>query len=138
MLNQQKFSGAKPRLGNHAEIQHELKVTLLCFMILMDFANGCYSSFPSLSFYTLSLSPFLYFFLPALTLHPPPLVSCPVLSLSEASAKTRDGVQCAFEELVEKILQTPGLWESEGRGGVHLSQDEQVAAGGCGGYCSLV
>uniref|UniRef100_A0A8C4UT35 small monomeric GTPase n=1 Tax=Falco tinnunculus TaxID=100819 RepID=A0A8C4UT35_FALTI len=31
----------------------------------------------------------------------------------EASAKTCDGVQCAFEELVEKIIQTPGLWESE-------------------------
>ena len=26
----------------------------------------------------------------------------------EASAKTREGVQCAFEELVEKIIQTPG------------------------------
>uniref|UniRef100_A0A8C6T9X4 small monomeric GTPase n=1 Tax=Neogobius melanostomus TaxID=47308 RepID=A0A8C6T9X4_9GOBI len=34
----------------------------------------------------------------------------------EASAKTKDGVQCAFEELVEKILQTPGLWESEHQG----------------------
>uniref|UniRef100_A0A3P8WNS7 small monomeric GTPase n=1 Tax=Cynoglossus semilaevis TaxID=244447 RepID=A0A3P8WNS7_CYNSE len=34
----------------------------------------------------------------------------------EASAKTKDGVQCAFEELVEKILQTPGLWESENQG----------------------
>uniref|UniRef100_A0A7E4VZF1 small monomeric GTPase n=1 Tax=Panagrellus redivivus TaxID=6233 RepID=A0A7E4VZF1_PANRE len=30
----------------------------------------------------------------------------------EASAKTREGVQCAFEELITKILQTPGLWES--------------------------
>lgn len=29
----------------------------------------------------------------------------------EASAKTREGVQCAFEELVEKIIQTPTLWE---------------------------
>ena len=29
----------------------------------------------------------------------------------EASAKTRDGVQTAFEELVEKAIQTPGLWE---------------------------
>uniref|UniRef100_A0A8C6D2G7 Uncharacterized protein n=1 Tax=Moschus moschiferus TaxID=68415 RepID=A0A8C6D2G7_MOSMO len=32
---------------------------------------------------------------------------------TEASAKTCDGVQCAFEELVEEIIQTPGLWESE-------------------------
>ena len=29
----------------------------------------------------------------------------------EASAKTRDGVECAFEELIEKIMETPGLWE---------------------------
>ncbi len=26
----------------------------------------------------------------------------------EASAKTKEGVQCAFEELVEKVIQTPG------------------------------
>ncbi|KAG9340123.1 hypothetical protein JZ751_022049 [Albula glossodonta] len=57
----------------------------------------------------------------------------------EASAKTRDGVQCAFEELVEKIIQTPGLWESETQGrGVRLSDQEGQAAGGCGGYCSLL
>lgn len=31
----------------------------------------------------------------------------------EASAKTKEGVQMAFEELVEKILQTPSLWESD-------------------------
>ncbi|CAD5205841.1 unnamed protein product [Bursaphelenchus okinawaensis] len=37
----------------------------------------------------------------------------------EASAKTREGVQCAFEELIEKILQTPGLWEGN-QGGVQL------------------
>ena len=29
----------------------------------------------------------------------------------EASAKTREGVACAYEELVEKIIQTPALWE---------------------------
>lgn len=29
----------------------------------------------------------------------------------EASAKTKEDVECAFEELVEKIIQTPGLWE---------------------------
>ncbi|XP_017557471.1 ras-related protein Rab-18a [Pygocentrus nattereri] len=52
----------------------------------------------------------------------------------EASAKTRDGVECAFEELVEKILQTPGLWESERKTRVHLSeQPTQPTSGGC--YC---
>ncbi|KAJ8377994.1 hypothetical protein AAFF_G00249310 [Aldrovandia affinis] len=57
----------------------------------------------------------------------------------EASAKTRDGVQCAFEELVEKIIQTPGLWESETQSqGVQLSHQDQRARGSCGGYCSLV
>jgi len=34
----------------------------------------------------------------------------------EASAKTRESVQCAFEELVEKVIQTPGLWESDQTG----------------------
>ena len=33
----------------------------------------------------------------------------------EASAKTKEGVQIAFEELVEKILQTPGLWDNGGK-----------------------
>uniref|UniRef100_A0AAY4BD37 small monomeric GTPase n=1 Tax=Denticeps clupeoides TaxID=299321 RepID=A0AAY4BD37_9TELE len=57
----------------------------------------------------------------------------------EASAKTRDGVQCAFEELVEKILQTPGLWESSIQGqGVRLSEEPEAARGACGGYCSLI
>uniref|UniRef100_A0A671MCD4 Ras-related protein Rab-18-B n=1 Tax=Sinocyclocheilus anshuiensis TaxID=1608454 RepID=A0A671MCD4_9TELE len=57
----------------------------------------------------------------------------------EASAKTRDGVQCAFEELVEKILQTPGLWESSIQNhSVQLSDHEQQRQGACGGYCSLV
>uniref|UniRef100_UPI003AAB8879 ras-related protein Rab-18a isoform X2 n=1 Tax=Centroberyx gerrardi TaxID=166262 RepID=UPI003AAB8879 len=56
----------------------------------------------------------------------------------EASAKTRDGVQCAFEELVEKIIQTPGLWQSETHGrGVQLT-DEDAGGGSCSGYCSLV
>lgn len=71
--------------------------------------------------------------------------SCPVLNpafiiiIIEASAKTRDGVQCAFEELVEKILQTPGLWESSIQNhGVQLSDNEPQRQGACGGYCSLV
>ncbi|XP_067398655.1 ras-related protein Rab-18 [Emydura macquarii macquarii] len=58
----------------------------------------------------------------------------------EASAKTCDGVQCAFEELVEKIIQTPGLWESESQNrGVKLSnQEESYGGGACSGYCSML
>uniref|UniRef100_H3ALP4 RAB18A, member RAS oncogene family n=1 Tax=Latimeria chalumnae TaxID=7897 RepID=H3ALP4_LATCH len=58
----------------------------------------------------------------------------------EASAKTCDGVQCAFEELVEKIIQTPGLWESETQNrGVKLSNQTEGSGGGaCGGYCSVL
>ncbi|KAM9790029.1 ras-related protein Rab-18-B-like [Neosynchiropus ocellatus] len=56
----------------------------------------------------------------------------------EASAKTKDGVQCAFEELVEKILQTPGLWESDNQGQkVRLSDQEAGGGRACGGYCSI-
>ncbi|KAM6948601.1 ras-related protein Rab-18-B-like [Aplochiton taeniatus] len=56
----------------------------------------------------------------------------------EASAKTRDGVQCAFEELVEKILQTPGLWESDNQTqAVRLGGQDQQAPRSCGGYCSI-
>lgn len=57
----------------------------------------------------------------------------------EASAKTCDGVQCAFEELVEKILQTPGLWESENLHGFSLTDiSNQPAEGGCTSYCSMI
>uniref|UniRef100_A0A1A7X4W1 small monomeric GTPase n=1 Tax=Iconisemion striatum TaxID=60296 RepID=A0A1A7X4W1_9TELE len=56
----------------------------------------------------------------------------------EASAKTKDGVQCAFEELVEKIIQTPGLWQSENHGRAVQLSDEDAGGGSCGGYCSLI
>ncbi|XP_072109983.1 ras-related protein Rab-18a [Mobula birostris] len=58
----------------------------------------------------------------------------------ESSAKTRDGVQCAFEELVEKIIQTPGLWESESQNSkLRLSDSSDGNSGGsCGGYCSVL
>lgn len=60
------------------------------------------------------------------------------LLCSEASAKTKDGVQCAFEELVEKILQTPGLWESDNLGHrVQLGSPDQAGGRACGGYCSI-
>uniref|UniRef100_A0A667ZNH4 RAB18B, member RAS oncogene family n=1 Tax=Myripristis murdjan TaxID=586833 RepID=A0A667ZNH4_9TELE len=56
----------------------------------------------------------------------------------EASAKTKDGVECAFEELVEKILQTPGLWESDTQGQkVRLVDQQQHGGRACGGYCSI-
>jgi len=31
----------------------------------------------------------------------------------ETSAKTREGIQLAFEELCRRILQTPGLWNND-------------------------
>ncbi|KAK2564743.1 Ras-related protein Rab-18-B [Acropora cervicornis] len=56
----------------------------------------------------------------------------------EASARTREGVQLAFEELVEKIIQTPGLWEKDGTsGGVTLTAAGSQAMSGCGEMCSL-
>ncbi|XP_076360776.1 ras-related protein Rab-18-like [Tachypleus tridentatus] len=56
----------------------------------------------------------------------------------EASAKTRDGVQCAFEELVEKIIQTPGLWETDKASHLKLSDSALPHQGGqCGGYCTI-
>jgi len=41
----------------------------------------------------------------------------------EASAKSKEGVQCAFEELVQKIVQTPGLWESDHKASGFSLQD---------------
>lgn len=55
----------------------------------------------------------------------------------EASAKTRDGVQCAFEELVEKIIQTPGLWETDHTQGFSVTNAVQPVTR-CGGYCMLI
>lgn len=53
----------------------------------------------------------------------------------ESSAKTKEGVQCAFEELVEKILQTPGLWEAQGQG-LNLASNGSPASSNC--YCSTL
>lgn len=53
----------------------------------------------------------------------------------EASAKTKEGVQIAFEELVEKILQTPGLWENRSNGvSVGNNLSNQTQTGNCS-YC---
>lgn len=73
----------------------------------------------------------------------------------ESSAKTADGVKCCFEELVQKIIQTPGLWDTYstrlydngsmggprhrmGKRGMQLGNDQpqQDAASNC--YCSLL
>uniref|UniRef100_A0A1I8F521 Ras-related protein Rab-18 n=1 Tax=Macrostomum lignano TaxID=282301 RepID=A0A1I8F521_9PLAT len=51
----------------------------------------------------------------------------------EASAKTNEGVKTAFEELVEKILQTPGLWEAAGNSGVALNDTRSGGSDASGG-----
>ena len=48
----------------------------------------------------------------------------------EASAKSKEGVQIAFEELVEKILQTPGLWEHTKKN-LNISSNNQINYGCC-------
>jgi len=55
----------------------------------------------------------------------------------EASAKTKEGVMIAFEELVEKILQTPGLWESATapKQAVNLRGGPSQPGGEAGGAC---
>ncbi|KAM6114686.1 ras-related protein Rab-18-B-like isoform 1-T1 [Phoenicopterus ruber ruber] len=57
----------------------------------------------------------------------------------ETSAKTQDGVQHAFEELVIKILQTPGLWDksTEKRGVQLMESSAQQDKSLCGAYCPL-
>ncbi|XP_063211025.1 ras-related protein Rab-18-B-like isoform X1 [Chroicocephalus ridibundus] len=57
----------------------------------------------------------------------------------ETSAKTQDGVQHAFEELVIKILQTPGLWDKDAeKRGVQLAESSaQRDKSLCGAYCPL-
>ncbi|KAL3283411.1 hypothetical protein HHI36_006556 [Cryptolaemus montrouzieri] len=55
----------------------------------------------------------------------------------EASAKTRDGVQAAFEELVHKIIQTPGLWESYGSNVQLGNKDHEKEPSSCS-FCGLV
>jgi len=57
----------------------------------------------------------------------------------EASAKTKHGVQSAFEELVHKIIQTPGLWESYKIDNIHIGKnDHHSSQSRCTSYCSLV
>ena len=56
----------------------------------------------------------------------------------EASARTSEGVKTAFEELVEKIIQTPGLWEATG-GQRHIRVNEgdvSETSSWCSGWCA--
>uniref|UniRef100_A0A803YJ43 RAB18, member RAS oncogene family n=1 Tax=Meleagris gallopavo TaxID=9103 RepID=A0A803YJ43_MELGA len=56
----------------------------------------------------------------------------------ETSAKTEDGVQHAFEELVIKILQTPNLLDrSTEKKGVQLKESSQQEKSVCTAYCPL-
>ncbi|NXH88874.1 RB18B protein, partial [Edolisoma coerulescens] len=57
----------------------------------------------------------------------------------ETSAKTQEGVQHAFEELVIRILQTPGLWDksTEKEGVQVMESSAQQDEGFCGAYCPL-
>merc|ERR1712045_72925 len=50
----------------------------------------------------------------------------------EASAKTRNGVHAAFEELVEKILDSPALLEEQNRNVVPPDQNDNPDIGACG------
>ncbi|XP_046396741.1 ras-related protein Rab-18-B-like [Ischnura elegans] len=54
----------------------------------------------------------------------------------ESSAQTREGVQYAFEELVQKILQTPGLWQTKPTQSLQLSDDPVSSKQSwCNGWC---
>lgn len=74
----------------------------------------------------------------------------------ESSAKTADGVKCCFEELVQKIIQTPRLWDAHsarmygngnmggvkhrgGKRGIQLAEEYQLQESyfnNC--YCSIL
>ncbi|XP_011495864.1 PREDICTED: ras-related protein Rab-18-B [Ceratosolen solmsi marchali] len=74
----------------------------------------------------------------------------------ESSAKTADGIKCCFEELVQKIIQTPGLWDSyaykpfytangvsgprnrTGRRGLKLTDDYEPDNSYSSCYCNLI
>jgi len=59
-------------------------------------------------------------------------------NISICSAKTRDGVQEAFEELVHKVLQTPSLYvSSEAKDSVRVGGDSGQQDSWCGGSCTV-
>ncbi|XP_054165892.1 ras-related protein Rab-18-B-like [Oppia nitens] len=52
----------------------------------------------------------------------------------EASAKTKEGVECAFEELVQKIIQTPGIWEAN-ETNIQLTNNPITDRSWCQSWC---
>ena len=65
----------------------------------------------------------------------------------EASAKTQDGINQAFEEVIQKILDSPALLVNEKDGStgaagsssttMRLDQNQgQKPGGSCGGFCA--
>jgi Ras-related protein Rab-18 len=61
----------------------------------------------------------------------------------ECSAKTKLGIQQAFEELVQKILETPSLWENPKKNtntvqpSSTYNEGEQNQSACAGYYCSI-
>nr|XP_021136651.1 ras-related protein Rab-18-B isoform X2 [Columba livia] len=56
----------------------------------------------------------------------------------ETSAKTQDGVQCAFEELAAKILETPGVCKKNAEERVQLQEPSaRRDKSFCGAFCPL-
>lgn len=56
----------------------------------------------------------------------------------EASAKTKLGVQDAFIELVEKILDSPSLLEEQQRSNVRFDPNNRANANNEGCFCQLI
>ena len=52
----------------------------------------------------------------------------------EASAATSEGVRMAFEEVSQKIIETPGLWEADElvQGNANLGANAEATSGGYG------
>lgn len=49
----------------------------------------------------------------------------------ESSAKTQEGIHLAFEELTQKIIETPGLWEKDtSASNIRVTEEETRGQGG--------
>lgn len=57
----------------------------------------------------------------------------------ETSAQTNQGVQLAFEDLVQKIIEQPGLWEPHGgASNIKVSEEEVASSQSCVGWLCLI